>query len=61
VNGRQDEVTMDFVRVDPVEPRGIVVARVTCSPQFLRQLMDELEDVWQHWVWSSSPPETWET
>ena len=58
VNGGQDEITMDFVRLDPVEPRGIVVARITCSPPFLRTVIDELERVWQDWVWGSSPPET---
>jgi hypothetical protein len=57
VNGSNDEITIDFARLDPVEPRGIVVSRVTCSPQFLRTLMDELERVWQHWMWGSSPPE----
>ena len=30
VNGGHDEITMDFARLDPVEPRGMVVARVTC-------------------------------
>jgi hypothetical protein len=38
VNGSQDEITIDFARLDPVEPRGIVVARVTRSPPFLRTL-----------------------
>ena len=32
VNGSNDEITMDFVRLDPVEPRGIVVSLVTCCP-----------------------------
>ena len=36
VNGSHDEITIDFARLDPVEPRGIVVSRVTCSPLFLR-------------------------
>ena len=53
-----DEVTMDFIRMDPVEPRGMVVARVTCSPAFLRTLVDKLEGVWQNWAWRSSSPET---
>ena len=58
VNGSHDEITIDFARLDPVEPRGIVVSRVTFSPQFLRTLMDELERVWHDWVWDSSPPGT---
>ena len=58
VNGGLDEVTIDFARLDPVEPRGIVVARVTCSPQFVRTLLDELERIWHDWMWESSPPET---
>jgi hypothetical protein len=53
-----DEVTMDFIRMDPVESRGMVVARVTCSPAFLRTLVDKLEGVWQNWAWRSSSPET---
>ncbi|MEO5634945.1 hypothetical protein [Gaiella sp.] len=45
-----DEVTMDFIRMDPVQSRGMVVARVTCSPTFLRTLVDKLEGVWQDWA-----------
>ena len=51
-----DEVTIDFVRLDPREPKGMVVARVTCSLAFLRSLIDDLEAVWQDWVWRSRPP-----
>ena len=40
-----DEVTIDLVRLDPFQPRGIVVSRLTCSPRFLRELIDELEQV----------------
>ncbi len=50
-----DEVTIDFIRVDPREPAAIVVARITCSPKFLRDLIDDLENVWQDWVWQSEP------
>ena len=53
-----DEVTMDFIRMDPVESRGMVVARVTCSPAFLRTLVDRLEAVWQNWARRSSSPDT---
>ena len=58
VNAQRDEFTIDFVRMDPVQPRGMVVARITCSPPFLREFIDELERVWQNWAWGSSPPET---
>jgi hypothetical protein len=58
VNAQLDEFTIDFVRMDPVQPRGMVVARVTGSPPFLRKFIDELEQVWQDWVWGSSQPET---
>lgn len=58
VTGKSDEFTIDFVRLDPVEPRGMVVARVTCSPTFVRDVMDELERTWHDWMWGSSPPET---
>ena len=58
VEARPDEVTMDFIRMDPVASRGMVVARVTCSPTFFRNFVDKLEGVWQTWVWGSSSPET---
>lgn len=48
---------MDFIRMDPVENRGMVVARVTCSPAFVREFVDRLESVWQTWVWRTSSPE----
>lgn len=51
-----DEVTIDFVRLDPREPTGMVVARITCSPGFFRDLIDGLERVWHDWVWRSEPP-----
>ena len=51
-----DEVTIDFIRVDPREPSGLVVARVTCSPGFFRDLMDELERVWHDWASRTHPP-----
>lgn len=50
-----DEVTIDFIRLDPREPTGIVVARITCSPKFLRELSDDLERVWHDWAWRSEP------
>jgi hypothetical protein len=40
-----DEVTIDFIRLDPRERAGIVLARITCSPKFLRELSDDLERV----------------
>jgi hypothetical protein len=52
-----DEVTIDFVRLDPFQPRGIVVSRLTCSPRFLRDLIDELEQIWHDWAWRSQPRE----
>lgn len=58
VEARADEVTMDFIRMDPVEARGMVVARVTCSPTFFRTVVDKLESVWQTWAWGSTSPET---
>lgn len=52
-----DEVTIDFIRLDPRESQGIVVSRITCSPKFLRGLIDDLENVWHDWVWKTSPPD----
>jgi hypothetical protein len=40
-----DEVTIDFIRVDPREPSGLV-----------RDLMDELERVWHDRAWRTQPP-----
>ena len=52
-----DEMTIDFVRLDPFQPGGIVVARVTGSPRFFQELIDDLQRVWHDWVWRSQPGE----
>jgi len=51
------EFTLEFVRIDPFEPRGIVLARVSFSPLFVTQLIDALSAVWQTWVQKALPPE----
>ena len=45
--GRGDD---RLVRLDPFRRRGIVVSRLTCSPRFLRELIDELEQVSHDWA-----------
>ena len=51
------EFTIDFVRMDPTLPRGIVVARVSGSSLFIMQLIDTLNHVWQDWAKKAMPPE----
>ncbi len=54
---RADEFTLDFIRVDPREPRGAIVARVALSPRLMRQFLDDGEMSWQTWSESGLPPE----
>ena len=55
------EFTLDFARMDfaPGEgvTGGIVVARVSMSPLFIRQLIDALESNWQQYAERAMPPE----
>ena len=57
VDAGVDDFTIDFIRVDPRQPRGMVVARVTLSPGFMRDFVDDCETVWQTWAERSMPPE----
>jgi hypothetical protein len=57
LDAKPDAFTLDFIRVDPREGRGMVVARVTCSPHFARSLIDDLERLWQTWAEQSLPRE----
>jgi hypothetical protein len=47
------EFTLTFSRVDHEvdadEVPGVVVARVSMSPQAMRELMDAMEDNWSKW------------
>ena len=54
---RPDEFTLDFIRVDPRESRGAIVARVAVSPRLMRSLLDTGECCWQTWSDSTMPPE----
>ena len=51
------EFTIDFVRMDPLQPRGIVVARVSGSPLFVMQLIDTLNRLWHDWAKKAMPRE----
>jgi Protein of unknown function (DUF3467) len=53
----QHEFTIDFVRMDPREPHGIVVARVSSSSQFVMELIDTLNNVWHDWAKKAMPRE----
>ena len=53
----EHEFTIDFVRQDPLLPRGIVVARISGSATFIMQLIDTLQAVWQDWAKKTMPPE----
>jgi hypothetical protein len=57
VSSGDHEFTIDFVRMDPMLPRGIVVARVSGSSLFIMQLIDTLNAVWQDWAKKAMPPE----
>ena len=57
VDAKSDEFTIDFIRIDPRQPRGMVVSRVTLSPNFMRDFLDDAEGVWQTWADRSLPPE----
>ena len=57
VSYSEHEFTIDFVRLDPTVPRGIVVARLSGSATFIMQLIDTLNDVWHDWAKKAMPPE----
>jgi hypothetical protein len=47
------EFTITFARVDHEvdndEVPGVVVARISVSPKFMRELIDAMEDNWSKW------------
>jgi hypothetical protein len=51
------EFTVDFIRLDPRQPRGMVVSRVTVTPPCFRDSIDRMEASWQTWLWRTMPPE----
>jgi Protein of unknown function (DUF3467) len=53
----EHEFTLDFVRMDPLVPRGVLVARVAVSPVLFVQLMELLPRIWQDWAESQLPKE----
>jgi hypothetical protein len=57
VGWAEHEFTIDFVRLDPFRPRGIVVARVSGSSAFVMELIDMLRAVWHDWARKAMPPE----
>ena len=52
------EFTLDFVRMDPIQPgRGIVVARVAVSPLLIDQLREALRINWEAYAEKALPKE----
>ena len=47
------EFTLTFARLDheveDEEIPGVVVSRISASPQFMRELMDAMDDNWSKW------------
>ena len=52
-----DGLTIDFIRTDPFDDAGVVVARIACSYTTFAELADTLQGLWHHWGWRSSPEE----
>ena len=56
VTHSEHEFTLDFVRMDPLQPsHGIVVARVVVPPSFVTQLIDALTNNWQKYGEKAMP------
>lgn len=51
------EFTLDFVRLDFQQKKGIVVARVSVSPLFITQLIDALKANWEKYAERALPKE----
>jgi hypothetical protein len=56
------EFTLDFVRLDFTQqpPTGIVVSRVSLSPLLVSQLIEALQQNWQHYAERSLPREVYD-
>lgn len=52
------EFTIDFIRMDPFAPRGILGARVSGSARFIMELIDNLRRDWDAWAKERMPPES---
>lgn len=58
VSHSEHEFTIDFVRLDPIQPgRGIVVARVGLSPLLIDQLREALRVNWERYAEKAMPSE----
>jgi hypothetical protein len=53
----RQEFTIDLVRLDPFARRGIVVARVAASADFVQNLTKALDFIWHDWARTAMPPE----
>jgi hypothetical protein len=51
----EHEVTLDFYRIGPGGQSGLAVARVSCSPLLLEQLVDDLARHREAYSRASSP------
>jgi hypothetical protein len=58
VTHSEHEFTIDFARLDPIQPgRGIVVARVALSPLMIDQLREALRQNWEKYAEKAMPKE----
>jgi hypothetical protein len=46
----RDEVTLDFLRRVPDDPRPVLVARVLVPPLVAVELRDELDEIWRDYT-----------
>lgn len=46
----RDEVTLDFLRRIPDDPRPVLVARVLVSPLVAVELRDALDEIWRDYT-----------
>lgn len=51
------EFTLDFVRLDFQQQKGIVVARVSVTPLFITQLIEALQENWARYAEKALPKE----
>jgi hypothetical protein len=57
VTHSEHEFTIDFIRVDPLQSKGMVTARVNVSPLFITQLQEALKSNWDQYAKKAMPRE----
>lgn len=59
VSHSEHEFTLDFVRLDYADRKGLVVSRVSVSPLFITQLIEALGDNWKKYAQKALPKEVY--